>query len=51
MKTKHPKLEDKPMEFFERRKRDLEGEKRLLKSGLSTNLNPQSIVFGVSSHR
>ena len=37
MKTKHPELKDKPLEFFERRKRDYEGEKRSLKTALSTN--------------
>ena len=31
MKTKHPELEDKPLEFFERRKRDYKVEKRLLR--------------------
>ena len=39
MKTKHLELEDKPLEFFERRKRDREGEKRLLRTALSTNSN------------
>ena len=39
MKTKHPEIKDKPLEFFERRKRDHEGEKRLLKIVLSTNSN------------
>ena len=39
MKTKHPEIKDKPLEFFERRKRDHEGEKRLLKTVLSTNSN------------
>ena len=51
MKIKHPELEDKPLEFFERRKRDREGEKRLLRTALSTNSNALSIVFGVSPHR
>ena len=37
MKTKHHELKDKPLEFFERRKRNYEGEKRLLKTALSTN--------------
>ena len=37
MKTKHPELKDKPLEFFQRRKRDYEGEKRSLKTALSTN--------------
>ena len=39
MKTKHPELENKSLEFFERRKRDREGEKRLLRTTLSTNSN------------
>ena len=39
MKTKHAKLEDKSLEFFERRKRDREVEKRLLRTVVSTNLN------------
>jgi len=34
MTTKHPELKDKPLEFFERRKRDHEGEKRVLRTGL-----------------
>ena len=37
IKTKHPELKDKPLEFFERRKRDYKGEKRLLKTAFSTN--------------
>ena len=39
MTTKHPELKDKPLEFFVRRKRDHEGEKRVLRTGLSTNSN------------
>ena len=39
MKTKHPELEDKLLKFFEKRKRDREGEKRLLRAALSTNSN------------
>ena len=39
MKTKHAELEDKSLEFFERRKRDREVEKRLLRTVVSTNLN------------
>ena len=54
MKTKHPEIKNKPLEFFERRKRDHEGEKRLLKTVLSTNSlrvkSSQSIVFGILSH-
>ena len=48
MKTKHPELKDKPLEFFERRKRDYEGEKRSLKTALSTNsdvLRASYLVF------
>ena len=50
MKTKHPKIKDKPLEFFERRKRDHEGEKRLLKTVLSTNSNAPRASYLVS-HR
>ena len=50
MKTKHPEIKDKPLEFFERRKRDHEGEKRLLKTVLSTNSNALRASYLVS-HR
>ena len=49
MKTKHCELEDKPLEIFERRKRNREGEKRLWNTALSNAL--KSIVFAVSPHR
>ena len=39
MKTNHPELKDKPLKFFVRRKCDHEGEKRLLRTALSTNSN------------
>ena len=48
MKTKHPQIKDKPLEFFERRKRDHEGEKRLLKTVLSTNSNALRASYLVS---
>ena len=50
MKTKHPELKDKPLEFFERRKRDREGEKRLLRTALSANSNALKASYLVS-HR
>ena len=48
MKTKHPELKDKPLEFFERRKRDYEGEKRSLKTALSTNSDELRASYLVS---
>ena len=48
MKTKHPKLKDKPLEFFERRKRDYKGEKRSLKTALSTNFHVLRASYLVS---
>ena len=48
MMIKHPELEDKPLEFFERRKRDREGEKRLWRTALSTNSNAQRASYLVS---
>jgi len=50
MKTKHPELKDKPLQFFERRKRDHEGEKRLLRAALSTDSNALRASYLVS-HR
>ena len=50
MKTKHPKLKHKPLKFFERRKRDREGEKRLLRTALSTNSNSLRVSY-LASHR
>ena len=50
MKTKHPELEDKPLEFFEKRKRDREGEKRLSRTTLSTNSNALRASY-LESHR
>ena len=50
MKTKHPELKDKPLEFFVRRKRDREGEKRLLRTALSANSNALKASYLVS-HR
>ena len=35
--NKAPRIKNKPLEFFERMKRDYEGEKRSLKTALSTN--------------
>ncbi|XP_049919796.1 SCAN domain-containing protein 3-like [Epinephelus moara] len=37
METKHPGLKDKPLEFFERKKREQEGQKQLLRATTSTN--------------
>ena len=48
MKTKHIELENKPLEFFERKKRDRECKKRLLKTALSTNSNAQRAPYLVS---
>ena len=50
MKTKRPEIKDKPLEFFERRKRDHEGDERLLKTVLSTNSNALRASYLVS-HR
>ena len=48
MKTKHPEIKNKPLEFFERRKRGHEGEKQLLKTALSTNSNALRASYLVS---
>ena len=48
MKTKHHELKDKPLEFFERRKHDYEGEKRSLKTALSTNSDELRASYLVS---
>ena len=37
METKHPGLKDKPLEFFERKKHEQEGQKPLLRATTSTN--------------
>jgi len=39
METKHPALKDKPLQFFERRKRAYEGVKRLLRTALPIDSN------------
>ena len=39
IKINHPELKDKLLKFFERRKCDHEGEKRLLRTALSANSN------------
>ena len=49
MKTKHPELEDKPLEFFEKRKHDHKGKKRQLRSALSTNSNALRALYLVSN--
>ena len=46
--NKAPELKDKPLEFFERRKRDYEGEKRSLKTALSTNSDELRASYLVS---
>ena len=48
-KTKHPELENKPLEFFERKKRDRECKKRLLRTALSTNSNALRASYLVPS--
>ena len=50
IKTKHLELEDKSLEFFEKRQRDGEGVKRLLRIALSTNSNALRASYLVS-HR
>ena len=50
METKHLELEDKLLEFCERRKRDREVKNRLLRTGLSTNSNVLRAIYLVS-HR
>ncbi|XP_074472575.1 SCAN domain-containing protein 3-like [Sebastes fasciatus] len=37
LETKHPALKDKPLEYFERKKREQEGQKQLLRATTSTN--------------
>ena len=39
METKHPTLKDKPLEFFERKKREHEEQKQLLKATTSSNVS------------
>lgn len=48
METKHPALKEKPLEYFERRKREHEGQKQLLKATTSTNMSALKAPFLVA---
>lgn len=39
METKHPGIKDKPLEFFERKKHEHEGQRQLVRATTSTNAN------------
>lgn len=48
IETKHPALKDKPLEFFERKKREHEGQKQLLRATTSTNVSALKASFLVA---
>ncbi|XP_055734780.1 SCAN domain-containing protein 3-like [Salvelinus fontinalis] len=47
--SKHSALKDKPVEFFERRKREAEGQKQVLKANASTNVAALRASYLVAS--
>ncbi|XP_077150810.1 SCAN domain-containing protein 3-like [Ranitomeya variabilis] len=49
LQTKHPASKDKPLEFFERKKREQEGQKQLLKATTSTNVSALRASFLVAN--
>ncbi|XP_070584365.1 SCAN domain-containing protein 3-like [Erythrolamprus reginae] len=49
LQTKHPASKDKPLEFFERKKREHEGQKQLLKATTSTNVSALRASFLVAN--
>ncbi|XP_073405931.1 SCAN domain-containing protein 3-like [Dendrobates tinctorius] len=49
LQTKHPASKDKPLEFFERKKREHEGQKKLLKATTSTNVSALRASFLVAN--
>ena len=50
METKHPELKDKPLDFFERKKREQEGQKQLLRTTPSTNASALRASYLVANH-
>ena len=49
LETKHPGLKDKPAEYFERKKREQEGQKQLLKATTSANVNALKASYLVAN--
>ena len=43
METKHPALKDKPLDFFERKKREQEGQKQVLMVTTTTSTNVSAL--------
>uniref|UniRef100_A0A670Z1R0 DUF4371 domain-containing protein n=1 Tax=Pseudonaja textilis TaxID=8673 RepID=A0A670Z1R0_PSETE len=48
LETKHPALKEKPLEYFERKKWENEGQKQLLKATTSTNVSALKASFLVT---
>ncbi|XP_041840400.1 SCAN domain-containing protein 3-like [Melanotaenia boesemani] len=49
LETKHPALKDKPLEYFERKKREQEGQKQLLRATTSTNVSALKASYLVAN--
>ena len=49
LETKHPTLKDKPLDYFERKKRDQEGQNQLLRATTSTNASALRASYLVSN--
>ena len=49
LETKHADIKNKPLEYFERRKREQKGQKELLRATTSTNVNALKESFLVAN--
>lgn len=50
IENKHPTLKDKPLEFFQRKKCEHEGQKQLLRATTSTNASALRASYLVANH-